>query len=174
QHLHCHAAEIGRPAVVLEKKTRLTTGSAASIITLGYYAASTLVFFIILNTIGINLAQITVVFGALGIGIGFGLQKITNNFISCIIILTEQVVETGYVVNLWNYLTGEIQKIAIRFTVIGTMNGYDVIVPNSEFVSGRVNSCTYTDDWRRLTVPFTVAQTADPEEIVLLATEAAR
>jgi small-conductance mechanosensitive channel len=163
-----------KTATVLVTKTRLSPGSAASITTLGYYVASVLVFFIILNTIGINLTQLTVIFGALGIGIGFGLQTIMNNFISGIIILTEQVIKTGDIVNLENGLSGEVKKIAIRFTVLKTGDGEDVIVPNSEFVSGKVKSWMYSDDWRRLTVPFMVAQSANPEEIVRLVTEAAR
>ncbi|WP_417909476.1 mechanosensitive ion channel family protein [Candidatus Electronema sp. PJ] len=163
-----------KAATVLVTKTRLSSGSAASITTLGYYVTSVLVFFIILNTIGINLTQLTVIFGALGIGIGFGLQTIMNNFISGIIILVEQVIKTGDIVNLENGLSGEVKKIAIRFTVIKTGDGEDVIVPNSEFVSGKVKSWMYSDDWRRLTIPFLVAQSANPEEIVRLAGEAAR
>ncbi|MCW5200159.1 mechanosensitive ion channel, partial [Desulfobulbus sp. F1] len=159
---------------VLARQTRLSPGSAASISTLGYYVAAALVLLSILNTVGINLTQLTVLFGALGIGLAFGLQNILNNFISGIILLAEQVIRTGDIINLKDDLTGTVQRIAIRYTVIRTVNGDDVIVPNSEFISGRVNSWTYTDDWRRLTVPFTVAQAADPEEVVRLATEAAR
>jgi small-conductance mechanosensitive channel len=159
---------------VLVRQTRLSPGSAASISTLGYYVAAALVLLSILNTVGINLTQLTVLFGALGIGIAFGLQNILNNFISGLIMLAERVIKTGDIVNLKDDLTGEVQRISIRYTVIRTVNGDDVIVPNSEFVSGRVNSWTYADDWRRLAVPFTVAQTADPEEVVRLATEAAR
>jgi small-conductance mechanosensitive channel len=164
----------GKTAAMLERRTRLTPGTAASVATLGYYAAAALVFLVILNTVGINLTQLTVIFGALGIGIGFGLQAIMNNFVSGIILLAERVIKTGDIVNLDDGLIGEVKHIAIRATVIRTVNGNDVIVPNSEFISGRVNSWTYGDDWRRLSVPFGVSYDADPDEVARLAAAAAR
>ena len=142
--------------------------------TLGYYLAVVPFFFFILSMIGVNLTQLTVIFGALGIGIGFGLQTIMNNFISGIILLAERAIRTGDIVNLESGVTGEVKKVAIRSTIIRTVNGDDIIVPNAEFVSGRVNTWTYNDDWRRLTVPFGVSYDSDPDEIVRLATEAAR
>ena len=163
-----------RTEEALEQRTRLAPGTATSVATLGYYAAAVLAVLIILGAVGINLTQLTVAFGALGVGIGFGLQNILNNFASGIILLAEQVIKVGDVVNLKDDLTGEVKKISIRYTVIRTINGDDVIVPNSEFVSGRVNSWTYADDWRRLTVPFSVACGADPDAIVRLCLEAAR
>ena len=163
-----------RTQEALEQKTRLAPGTAASISTLGYYAAAALSVLIILGAVGINLTQLTVVFGALGVGLAFGLQNILNNFVSGIILLIEQVIKVGDIVNLKDDLTGEVKRIAIRYTVIRTVNGDDVIVPNSEFVSGRVNSWTYADDWRRLTVPFSAAAGSDPETVVRLALEAAR
>lgn len=163
-----------KAAGLLEKRTRLANGSITSITTLGYYISVVLGFFIILSTMGVNLTQLTVVFGALGVGIGFGLQTIMNNFVSGIILLAERVIKTGDIVNLESGVTGEVKKVAIRSTVIRTVNGDDIIVPNSEFVSGRVNSWTYKDDWRRLTVPFGVSYRSDPDTIVRLAIEAAR
>ncbi len=163
-----------RTQEALEQRTRLAPGTAASVTTLGYYAAAVLAVLIILGAVGINLTQLTVLFGALGVGFAFGLQNILNNFVSGIILLAEQVIKVGDIVNLRDDLTGEVKKIAIRYTVIRTVNGDDVIVPNSEFVSGRVNSWTFSDDWRRLTVPFSVASGADPDAIVRLALEAAR
>ncbi|XOF33575.1 MAG: mechanosensitive ion channel domain-containing protein [Candidatus Electrothrix sp. YB6] len=159
---------------ILEKNTRMSHGSVNSLTTLGYYLALAPVFFIVLSALGINLTQLTVIFGALGIGIGFGLQTIMNNFISGIILLAERAVRTGDIVNLESGVTGEVKKVAIRSTIIRTVNGDDIIVPNSEFVSGRVNTWTYSDDWRRLTVPFGVSYASDPDEIVRLATETAR
>lgn len=163
-----------RTEEALEQRTRLAPGTATSVATLGYYAAAVLAVLIILGAVGINLTQLTVIFGVLGVGIGFGLKNILNNFVSGIILLAEQVIKVGDVVNLKDDLTGEVKKIAIRYTVIRTVNGDDVIVPNSEFVSGRVNSWTYADDWRRLTVPFSVACGSDPDAIVRLGLEAAR
>ncbi len=159
---------------VLRKKTRLSYGSVTSVTTLGYYFAVVFVFFIILNTMDVDLTQLTVIFGALGIGIGFGLQTIMNNFISGIILLAEQIIRTGDIVHLESGVTGEVKKVAIRSTIIRTVDGDDIIVPNSEFVAGRVNTWTHKDNWRRITVPFGVSYDSDPAEIVRLAEETAR
>jgi small-conductance mechanosensitive channel len=163
-----------KAAMLLQQKTNLSRGSVTSITTLGYYFAVVLGVFIVLSTVGVNLSQLTVIFGALGVGIGFGLQTIANNFISGIILLTEQVIKSGDIINLENGVTGEVKKVAIRSTIIRTVNGDDVIVPNSELVSNKVNTWTYGDDWRRLTIPFGVSYASDPDEIVRLALEAAR
>ncbi len=163
-----------KSAVFLRKKAHLSIGSVTSITTLGYYVAVVFSVFAILSTVGVNLSQLTVIVGALGVGIGFGLQAIANNFISGIILLMEQTIKAGDIINLESSVTGEVKKIALRSTIIRTVNGDDVIVPNSELISSRVNTWTYGDDWRRLTVPFGVSYGSDPDEIVRLAEEAAR
>ncbi len=158
----------------LREKTKLSPGTINSITTLGYYILLVFAGLIILTSVGVDLSQITVLVGALGVGIGFGLQTIANNFISGIILLTEQSVKTGDIIKLENGLTGEVQKIAIRATIVRTIDGNEVIVPNSEFVSGRVNSWTYSDNWRRLKIPFGVSYDSDPDEIAKIAMDAAR
>ncbi len=161
-------------AVLLEKKVGMSRGAINSITTLGYYASLIIGVLIILSTAGLDLSQLSIILGALGVGIGFGLQTITNNFISGIILLTEQTVKVGDLVNLESGLVGEVKKLAIRATVVRTAEGEDIIVPNSEFISGRVNTWTYGDDWRRLDIPFGVSYDSDPDEIVQLAEAAAR
>jgi small-conductance mechanosensitive channel len=158
----------------LYSKTKLSSGSVNSITTLGYYVSLVIGSFIVMSVVGIDLTQITVLVGALGVGIGFGMQTIANNFISGIILLVEQSIKSGDIVMLEGGLTGVVKKVAIRATIIRTVHGDDIIVPNSEFVSGRVNSWTYDDNWRRLNVPFGVSYDSDPEEIVRIAIEAAR
>ncbi len=163
-----------KSATLLRDKTKLSIGTINSITTLGYYVLLVFAVLIILTSVGVDLSQITVLVGALGVGIGFGLQTIANNFISGIILLTEQSVKIGDIIRLENGLTGEVKKIAIRATVIKTVDGNEVIVPNSELVSGRVDSWTYSDNWRRLRIPFGVSYDSDPDEIVKIAAEAAR
>ncbi|MDH3349076.1 MAG: mechanosensitive ion channel, partial [Desulfobulbaceae bacterium] len=159
---------------ILHQRTSLSLGAVTSITTLAYYFSVVFGVFGILSAVGVNLSHLAVIFGALGVGIGFGLQTIVNNFMSGIILLSEQVIKVGDIVNLESGVTGEVKRVAIRSTVIRTVNGDDVIVPNSEFVSGRVNTWTYGDDWRRLTVPFGVSYGSDPDEIVRIAEETAR
>ncbi len=163
-----------KSATLLMDKTKLSIGTINSITTLGYYVLLVFAVLIILTSVGVDLSQITVLVGALGVGIGFGLQTIANNFISGIILLTEQSVKIGDIIRLENGLTGEVKKIAIRATIIKTVDGNEVIVPNSELVSGRVDSWTYSDNWRRLRIPFGVSYDSDPDEIVKIAAEAAR
>jgi small-conductance mechanosensitive channel len=77
-------------------------------------------------------------------------------------------------VELENDLIGEVKNISIRSTVIRTYHGLDLIVPNSDFISNRVTTWTYGDDWRRLRIPFGVSYDSDPDEVAKIATEIAR
>ncbi len=163
-----------KSVVFLREKTKLSIGTINSITTLGYYILLVFAVLIILTSVGVDLSQITVLVGALGVGIGFGLQTIANNFISGIILLTEQSVKIGDIIRLENGLTGEVKRIAIRATIVKTVDSNEVIVPNSELVSGRVDNWTYSDNWRRLRIPFGVSYDSDPDEIVKIAIEAAR
>lgn len=159
---------------LLEKKAGMSIGAINSITTLGYYISLLLGTLIVLSTAGLDLSQLSIILGALGVGIGFGLQAITNNFISGIILLTEQSVKVGDYVSISDGLVGEVRKMTIRTTVVRTVEGEDIIVPNSDFIATRVNTWTYSDDWRRITIPFGVSYDSDPDEIIQLAEAAAR
>ncbi|MBN2706085.1 MAG: mechanosensitive ion channel, partial [Deltaproteobacteria bacterium] len=161
-------------ATLLVQKAALSPGAVNSITTLGYYAGLLVGAIIILSSAGLDLSQLSIILGALGVGIGFGLQTITNNFISGIILLTEQTVKVGDLVTISDGLVGEVKNVSIRTTVIRTIEGEDIIVPNSDLISNRVNTWTYGDDWRRLNIPFGVSYDSDPDEVVRLAEAAAR
>jgi small-conductance mechanosensitive channel len=160
---------------LLAKRAGMSPGAINSITTLGYYACILLSSVIILQTAGLDLSQLGIIVGALGVGIGFGLQTITNNFISGIILLTEQSVKVGDYITLEDGVVGEVRKMTIRSTVIRTADSEDIIVPNSDLISNQVRSWSYNDDdWRRLDIPFGVSYDADPDEVARLAEEAAR
>jgi len=161
-------------ARLLEKRLGMSVGAINSITTLSYYISLLIGTLIILSTAGLDLSQLSIILGALGVGIGFGLQTITSNFFSGIILLTEQTVKVGDYINLGEGLIGKVKKMAIRATVVRTVEGEDIIVPNSDFISNRVSTWTYGDDWRRLNIPFGVSYASDPDEIVQLAEAAAR
>lgn len=163
-----------KTATILTAKTAMSPGAVNSLTTLIYYAALVYGGLTVLSIIGFNVSQMGMVFGALGVGIGFGLQTIFNNFVSGIILLTEQSIQVGDYVQLQTGVDGEVRKISIRATIVRTFDGEDVIVPNSEFVSSRVNTWSYGDNWRRLKIPFGVSYNADPDQVVRLAMEAAR
>ncbi len=159
---------------LLTEKTAMATGAVNSLTTLVYYASLVLGILLILSLAGFQVSQLGIIFGALGVGIGFGLQTVFNNFFSGIILLTEQTIQVGDFVQLATGIDGEVRKISIRATIVRTFDGEDVIVPNSEFVSSRVNTWSFGDNWRRLKIPFGVSYGSDPEEVVRLAIEAAR
>lgn len=158
----------------LVEKVGLSVGLVNSISTLSYYFMLLLVIFIALSTAGVNLSQITIILGALGVGIGFGLQTIANNFISGLILLTERTIKVGDIVELGNGLIGRVKDVSIRSTVIRTYDGLDIIVPNSDFIANRVTTWTYGDDWRRLRIPFGVSYGSDPDKVAEVAKEVAR
>lgn len=123
-------------------------------------------FLVGLSSLGFSLDKMLLVAGALGVGIGFGLQNIANNFISGIIILFEKSLRVGDFVELEADLFGEVRQINIRSTLIRTLDNADILVPNSEFINGRVNNWTLEDDERRFTIPFGVAYGSDTDKVV--------
>ncbi len=159
---------------LLFQKTRLSYGTVNSITTLVYYGLVALVILIALSTAGINLSQLSIILGALGVGIGFGLQTIANNFVSGLILLIDRSIKMGDFIELGDGLIGEVREITMRSAIIRTQDQEEIIVPNSEFVSGRVRTWTYSDNWRRLTIPFGVSYDSDPDMVASIALEAAR
>ncbi len=125
------------------------------------YLVWMIIGFIAMDYLGINLSSLAIVGGAIGVGIGFGLQNIFSNFISGIILLLEQTLKVGDFVDLQSGVAGRVSEIGIRFTRITTNDSVDVIVPNAEFVNGRVTNWTFNNTLRRIHVPFGVAYGSD-------------
>jgi small-conductance mechanosensitive channel len=128
---------------------------------------------IALEMLGLSVGRFTVFAGALGIGLGFGLQAIFNNFVSGLILLFDKSLKVGDFVELEQGTRGTVQAINIRATRITTNDNIDILVPNSEFVSGRVTNWTHRSTERRLRVPFSVAYGVDKELVKKAALEAA-
>ncbi len=126
-----------------------------------------------LNFIGFNLSSLALLGGALGVGIGFGLQNIFNNLVSGIIILVEQTLKVGDFVDLQSGVMGRVSEINMRYTRITTNDQVDIIVPNSEFINGRVINWTLGDLNRRMHIPFGVAYGTDKELVKECALKAA-
>lgn len=126
-----------------------------------------------LSIAGVSVARFAVFAGALGVGLGFGLQAIFNNFVSGLIILFDRTLKVGDFVELASGVHGTVRDIYIRATRVTTNDNIDIIVPNSEFVSGRVVNWTLRDVSRRLKVPFGVAYGSDKEVVKRAALEAA-
>lgn len=118
-----------------------------------------------LEWLGVDAGKFAVIAGALGVGLGFGLQSIFNNFISGLILLFDRSLKVGDVVELESGVHGVVRDIKIRYTRINTNDNLDILVPNSEFVSGRVVNWTHGEGWRRLHVPFGVAYGTDKAKV---------
>lgn len=144
-------------------------GSASSTAGPGVYAFSRILRYSIwiigtiagLNYIGLDLSGLALLTGAIGVGIGFGLQNIINNFVSGIILLLERTLKVGDFVDLESGVSGRVAEISMRYTRITTNRAVDIIVPNSEFINGRVTNWTYDNELRRLHIPFGVAYSSD-------------
>ena len=129
-------------------------------------------FIIILQSAGIDLSALTILAGALGIGLGFGLQNITNNFVSGLIILFERPIKVGDRIEVGK-ITGDVIKISPRATTVITNDNIAIIVPNSEFISSTVTNWSYTDRDVRFNFPVGVSYNSDPEVVRRLLLEVA-
>ncbi|MBN2403847.1 MAG: mechanosensitive ion channel [Spirochaetes bacterium] len=153
-------------------KSSIEIGVRIAVASIIRYIILAIGFIIILQTAGINLSSVTVLFGALGIGIGFGLQNIANNFISGLIILFERPVKVGDRIEV-SGITGDVINISMRATTILTNDNISIIVPNSEFVSSTVINWSHTDKNVRFNFPVSVSYREDPENIKKLLLEVA-
>lgn len=126
--------------------------------------------FIIIQTAGIDLSALGIIAGALGVGIGFGLQNITNNLISGIIILFEKPIKLGDRIEVSD-IQGDVVNISFRATEIRTNDNIIIIVPNSEFISSEVINWSHNDRNIRFRIPVGVSYKEDPERVrrILLA-----
>ncbi|MGD8818056.1 MAG: mechanosensitive ion channel, partial [Acidobacteriota bacterium] len=122
---------------------------------------------------GLGGTQLAVVIGALGVGIGFGLQTIVNNFVSGLILMFERPIKVGDAIETPDYF-GRVRRIGIRASVIRSYDGAEIVVPNGELISKAVTNWTGTDESRRLDIPVGVAYGSDPEKVLEILLGAAR
>jgi small-conductance mechanosensitive channel len=125
-----------------------------------HYALVLIGFLFALGALGVNFRNITIIGGALGVGIGFGLQGIVNNFVSGLILLFERPIKVGDWVQLGDQW-GEIAKIGLRATVVRTFDRSEVVVPNADLVSNQVTNWTLTDRYMRIRLNVGVAYGSD-------------
>jgi small-conductance mechanosensitive channel len=133
-----------------------------------------IVFIIILQILGINLTALSIFGGALGVGLGFGLQNIASNFVSGIILLFEKSVQVGDMIELTDGTVGTVRQTSARYTLIETIDAREVLIPNADFISQRMVNWTYSNKRARGTIPVTVAYGTDLERVKELMLSAAR
>ena len=122
---------------------------------------------------GVSLDRFTIFASALGVGVGFGLQSIVNNFVSGLIVLFERPIKVGDSVDMAGQ-SGKVKRIGIRASVLRTGAGADVIVPNSQLIANQVVNWTLSDHLRRIEIGLGVAYESDPGQVIKLLTEVAR
>jgi potassium efflux system protein len=150
----------------------LPKGSPYAISALTHYTVLTLGFVLAANALGLGLNRFTLLAGAFGVGIGFGLQTIVNNFVSGIILLTERPVEVGDTISLSGAF-GEVGRIGIRSSTVRTWQGAEIIVPNADLIAQQVTNWTLSDRRRRLEIQVGVAYGSQPRQVIEVLKQAA-
>jgi len=160
---------------VLEKdvlaRVRLPRGVPATIATMARYGVVAIGVLVAASAVGIELSQFAIVAGALGVGIGFGLQNLINNFVSGLILVFERPIHIGDTVETGT-VQGEVKRIGMRSSIVRTFEGAEVIVPNGNLISSEVTNWTLSDRLRRVTIAVGIEYGTAPrrvEELLLRA-----
>jgi potassium efflux system protein len=158
--------------IILMRRFHVSAGSRYTIVTLTTYAIIVIGVLLVVNTIGAEWSQLQWLVAALGVGIGFGLQEIVANFISGLIILLERPIRVGDIVSVGD-TDGVVTKIRIRATTIRNWDHKELLVPNKEFITGRLLNWSLSDQVTRLLIEVGVAYGTDVDKAHELMREAA-
>lgn len=158
--------------IVLLARLNISAGSRYAITTLTQYAIVAIGVVVVFNLLGGKWSEIQWLIAALGVGIGFGLQEIVANFISGLILLFERPIRIGDVVTVGD-TDGVVTKIRIRSTTIRGWDQKELLVPNKEFITGRLLNWTLTDPVTRIVIPVGIAYGSDVTRAIQLVQEVA-
>jgi small-conductance mechanosensitive channel len=153
-------------------RSGMTHGARDSVATISVYLIWAVGILIALHVFGISTTSLMVAFGALGIGLGFGLQNIFNNFLSGLILLFERPIQVGDDIEI-NGIWAKVMQINVRATVVQTYDGAALIIPNSEFISNLVTNWSHRDPYLRRQINVGVAYGSDTELVRRTLLEAA-
>ncbi len=159
--------------IILLQYTKMSAGSRYTVTTLTNYAIVTTGIILVFQTIGTDWSQLQWLVAALGVGIGFGLQEIVANFISGVIILFERPIRIGDVVTVGD-TDGTVTRIRGRATTIRSWDGKELLVPNKEFITGRLLNWSLSDQATRIVLSVGIAYGSDVRQAMRLLEEAAR
>jgi len=154
------------------KESGLSQGAKETVITISVYIIWSMGILLSLSIFGLNTTSLTVAFGALSIGLGFGMQNIANNFVSGLILLFERPIQVGDVVEVGG-IWGEVKKINVRSTHVQTYTNSSLIIPNSEFISATVTNWSHQDPYVRRDLSVGVAYGSDTGLVQKLLLQAA-
>ena len=153
--------------IVLLQRVNMTSGARYTVTTLYTYLIVGIGLLAFFNVIGADWSKLQWLFAALGVGIGFGLQEIVANFISGLIILFERPIRIGDVVTVGD-TDGVVTRIQIRATTIRTWDRQELLVPNKEFITGRLLNWSLSDQTTRIKVPVGVAYGSDVSQAMVV------
>ncbi len=158
--------------IILLQRFKTTSGGRYAATTLARYSIASIGVLLALSIIGARWSQVQWLAAALSVGIGFGLQEIVANFISGLIILFERPIRVGDVVTIGD-TDGVVTRIQIRATTIRSWDRLELLVPNKEFITGRLLNWTLSDQTTRLRIPVGIAYDSDVKKAMALMNEAA-
>lgn len=156
----------------LPRRASLPRGVGNSVASLTYYVILVLGLLFGLSAAGLKLGQLAFLFGALGVGVGFGLQNVVNNFVSGVVLMIERPIQPGDVIEVAGH-SGTVRAIGLRATIIRSFEGSDVVVPNGALISGNLTNWTMFDRARRVEIAVGVAYGSDPAKVISLLETAA-
>jgi potassium-dependent mechanosensitive channel len=146
-------------------RVQLARGLPYAFSTVLHYLMLLIGFLVAVEAAGLNLDRFALLAGAFGVGVGFGLQNVVNNFVSGLILLFERPIQVGDTIQI-GQLSGEIRRIGIRSSTVRTNDGAEVIVPNGTLISDPVTNWTLSDRMRRIELSVAVVTGSDPEKVV--------
>ncbi len=148
-------------------------GMQVALVKLIKFVLLVLAFLLALDAVGIDLTALAVFGGALGVGLGFGLQRIASNFISGFIVLFDRSIRPGDVITIGDKL-GWVQELHARYVVVMDRDGVERLIPNETLITNEVINWSYSDRNVRLRIPVSISYDNDPEQAMALMEEAAK
>lgn len=145
-------------------RTKLDEGVRYAFGRMVYYLLLVIGYMAVLQIVGIQLASLTVILGALSVGIGFGLQNIVNNFVSGMILLFERPIKVGDWIEV-NETNGRVTNIGARSTTVVTRDNITIIIPNGDCISNQMINWSYGDPKTRIRIPVGVAYGSDMDRV---------
>jgi potassium efflux system protein len=146
------------------ERSAIDPGVIESVVTISRYAIIGTGLLLALYILGVDLSTLALIGGGLSIGVGFGLQNIIANFISGLVLLFEQAVLPGDIIDIGGRI-GTVEQVNIRATTVRTFDNVEVLVPNQNFMNSEVTTFTKTDDRIRILLPVGVSYDSDPEMV---------
>ncbi|MGO9689061.1 MAG: mechanosensitive ion channel family protein [Syntrophobacteraceae bacterium] len=157
----------------LYQRIGVERGLSYAISKLLHYTILGLGFILGVAALGVNFTQVSILVGAFGVGIGFGLQSVVNNFVSGLILLFERPIHVGDTIQVGDMLA-EVRRIGIRASTVRTRQGAEIIVPNAQLITEKVTNWTLSDRLRRIDLPVGLNYGADPRKAIQLLEAVAR